>query len=302
MLANFTYDDFLPILARAFSAAVVAPPRSHHETGDTTLLLMPAWNDRHLGVKTVTVTPGNRERGLPSVFATYTLFDAASGQPIARLDGKTLTNLRTAAASALASQFLSPPDASSLLIIGHGTLAPELIRAHASVRPLQHVRVHGRCLDRVRTWIDAHSFGDLDVQPTADLDEAITDFADIISCATTSAIPVFPGRLCIPGQHIDLVGSYQRHTREADDDLMSRAHVVLDTSMAAIESGDIAIPLASGVLTQDRVLGTLGDLTTTSPTIPDDAITVFKSVGVALEDLALAEFIADVIIDEAASQ
>lgn len=289
----FTYEDFLPVLRRAFIAGASAPPRAHYEADGTTLLLMPAWNGKYLGVKTVTVSPSNRDLGLPSVHATYTLYDRPTGSPIAAMDGRTLTNLRTASASALAAGVLAPEDACRLVMIGAGALAPELIRAHAAVRGIQEVRVHARTPGRVAEMIGAHDFGSIDVRPGDNLDSDITEFAQIISAATTSNEAVFRSASCQPGQHIDLVGSYQKHTREADDDLMTRAYVLMDTEMASVESGDLAIPLASGVLTPDRVLGTLAEVLTETPTVPAGSITVFKSVGVALEDLALAEFFAN---------
>ena len=292
ILSHFSYEEFIPVLRNAFLQDTTTPARAHHEAGNTTLLLMPAWNERHLGVKTVTVAPDNRERNLPSVHANYTLFDRITGVPLAQLDGATITTLRTAAASAVAADILAPPTASRLLMIGHGSLATCLIQAHASVRPIREVRVRGRDANNVRAWCDANNFDDITVTPSNNLEQDIREFADIISCATTAASPVFPGHACRANQHIDLVGSYQKHTREADDDLMARAHVLLDTEMAAIESGDIAIPRDSGTLTEDRILGTIADaLNNNTPPLPEDAITVFKSVGVAFEDLALAEFI-----------
>lgn len=293
MLGLYGVREFLPALREAFVGPIVAPTRAHHEADGTTLLLMPAWNERFMGVKTVTVSPGNRDRNLPSVHATYTLFEKESGVPLARFDGKTLTNLRTSAASALACDLLAPRNSERLIMVGTGSLAPDLIRAHCDVRPIRRVRVYGRDADRAARWVREHEFAGVVLEAGADLGADLESFGDIVSVATTSSTPVLPGERVREGTHVDLVGSYQRHTREGDDDLMARAWVLLDTEMAMSESGDIALAMESGALCRDRILGTLGDVLRSSDALhaPAGALTVFKSVGVALEDLALAEFL-----------
>ncbi len=289
----FDYAAFLPWMTEFLQKAGEMPVRTHHQYGQNTLLLMPAWNDRYCGVKVATVAPGNPSLGLPSVQATYLLLDAPTGRPLYLMDGLRLTVLRTAAASALAASLLARPDAHTLLVMGAGRLCPALIEAHATVRPLERVFIWNRHPDRIHQLLAENDFGRLQVEVCEDAASAASE-ADVISCATASPTPILRGDWVTPGTHIDLVGSYRSDMREADDELMRRATIWLDNPAARHESGDIALPLQHGALTADRILGTLQDLllgTCPSRTSPEQ-ITVFKSVGFALEDLALASWLA----------
>ena len=137
----FSYQEFIPFLANFLSEKIEVPQRSHLDMGDNTLLLMPAWNDKFCGVKIALAFPNNYKIGKPTIHAVYTLFDANTGEPLAQMDGKTITNKRTAAASALASNYLSKKESTNLLMVGNGALCPELIKAHASVRPIKNVKI-----------------------------------------------------------------------------------------------------------------------------------------------------------------
>ena len=290
------YADLIAALRRAFRTKGQVPPRPHYTyenpalqmTG--TLLLMPAWQDQYLGVKMATVSPKNGAFQLPAVQGIYTLFETKTGQPIASLEAKTLTNLRTAATSALAADYLATSQAKTLLMVGTGALAPALIRAHATVRPIRRVFVWGRNFSNAKKVAAQFSNALFSVTAVSDLTTYLPE-ADIISCATLSPTALILGRELRAGQHLDLVGSYQPHTREADDECIRRAEVYVDTREGALrESGDLAIPLRTGVLSEADIRGDLFQLCngTASGRRASEAITLFKSVGYALEDLAAA--------------
>jgi ornithine cyclodeaminase len=286
-------------LRDAFRRGAVVPLRHHHTmevpgAADATLLLMPAWQPgRYAGIKIVTVFPSNGDRGLPSVLGSYVLISARDGEPLALIDGRMLTLKRTAAASALAAKYLSRPDSSRLAMIGTGALAPHLILAHASVRPISELIVWGR--DRGKAERLARNFDGrrLKARAAASLQEAV-GWADTISCATLSQEPLVRGAWLKPGQHVDLVGGFTPSMREADDEAISRARVYVDTYAGATkEAGDIVQPLANGTLDMKQIAGELAELA--QGRVPGrsfhNQITLFKSVGTALEDLAAAELV-----------
>jgi alanine dehydrogenase len=286
-------------LRDAFRRGAVVPLRHHHTmevpgAEDATLLLMPAWQPgRYAGIKLVTVFPSNGERGLPSVMGSYVLISARDGQPLALIDGRMLTLKRTAAASALAAKYLSRPDASRLAMIGTGALAPNLIVAHASVRPIAELVVWGRDRDKAERLARNFDGRRLKARAAKSLEEAI-GWADTISCATLSQAPLVLGRWLKPGQHVDLVGGFTPAMREADDEAISRARVYVDTYTGATkEAGDIVQPLANGTLDIKQIAGELAELAQgrVSGRSFHNQITLFKSVGTALEDLAAAELV-----------
>ena len=277
---------------------IITPPRHHHdfpnsEVGsDTTMLLMPAWQDgTDGGVKIVSVSPENGQLGPPTINGSYIYMDALTGQLKAILEAKKMTSMRTAAASALASLFLSRVDAQSMLMIGTGALSAQLVMAHAAVRPIQQVYVWGRSMEKAQEVCERLSQQNFICQPVADV-KSVQGQVDIISTATMSKEPLIKGCDVAPGQHIDLVGSYKPEMREADDDVMSKASIFADVKeMAMIESGDLLIPLRSKVISADDIRADLFDLCRGALGRQDDSeITVFKSVGHALEDLVAARY------------
>ncbi len=295
------WDSLVERLRRAFRRGAEVPVRHHHEIANPggpegTLLLMPAWQaGLHIGIKIVTIFPDNDARGLPSVMGAYLLLDGKSGAPIALIDGPMLTVKRTAAASALASSYLSRPDCERLLMIGTGSLAPYLIMAHASVRPICNVLIWGRSPDKAARLAKRLDRPDFRVAATDDLEAAVRG-AHVISCATLSKDPLVQGDWLQPGQHLDLVGAFRPDMRESDDTAIRRARVFVDTRDGALaEAGDIVQPIESGVLDPDDVAGDLFDLTRGERAGRRfyDQITLFKSVGTALEDLAAAELAAE---------
>ncbi|MFD2262014.1 ornithine cyclodeaminase family protein [Lacibacterium aquatile] len=295
---QLTYPALIDALDAAFCADVTVPVRHHHTVpvpggSDATLLLMPAWTSgRHIGVKMVNVFPDNGARSLPSVMGVYLLFSGETGAPLALMDGPMLTVRRTAAASALASRYLSRPDAATLAMVGTGALAPHLIEAHAAVRPLKKIILVGRSEDKACALRDSlPKMPGVSFEVTTD-GEAAVAAADIVSCATLSRDPVVKGDWLKPGAHLDLVGGFTPEMRETDDAAIRRASVFCDTRAGATkEAGDLVQPLASGVLTQEAIRGDLFDLARkkVGGRRSADEITLFKSVGTALEDLAAAE-------------
>jgi ornithine cyclodeaminase len=282
----------------AFRKPHSVPTRQHYKIEAVaagqrggTLLVMPAWNPGGaLGIKLVTVFPDNAQLALPAVYASYLLLDATSGQPRAILDGTELTLRRTGGASALASRYLSAPDAARLLMVGTGKLAPHLIDSHALVRPIREVRIWGRSADRARALAATLSRSGLSVECTEDL-EAATRWADIVSCATLSQKPLVLGSWLKSGQHLDLVGAFTPDMREVDDEAMARSELYVDTRAGALsESGEILGAIARGIIDRGAVRGEFSDLAAglfkrSGP----QAITIFKSVGTAFEDLVAAQ-------------
>ena len=292
------FPSLIEALRAMFRDGCEVPLRHHHTIpagtqggSKATLLLMPAWQSGgSLGVKIVTVFPDNAQRLLPAVHGTYVLLDAATGVPLAVLDGTALTLRRTAAASALAASYLARPDSRVHLMVGTGALAPHLIAAHAAMRPIRQTLLWGRDPDKAAALAARLATDGFTAEPVADLAEA-AGTADIVTCATLAREPLIRGAWLKPGTHLDLVGGYTPEMREADDDAVARARVYIDTEAALQEAGDIVQPLRSGVLARERIAGDLFALCRgLQPGRRDAAeITLFKSVGTALEDLAAAQ-------------
>ncbi len=294
------FNELVFLLKEAFSTQnQIVPQRHHHEFLDpitdkeTTLLLMPAWQPgQDAGVKIITVNPDNDALGLPSIQGRYIYLDATNGSVKAIVDAKSLTTKRTATASALASSILSKKNASSLLMIGTGALSPNLIRAHASVRSIQNVFIWGRTIEKALLIKERFSNEAFSVNVVENISDVISN-VDIVSCATLSENPLVLGSLIRPGQHIDLVGSYKPHMRESDSELMTKSSIFLDQYEGGLkEAGDIIIPIKEGAIGTSDIKADLFELCAEkhSGRVSDEEITVFKSVGHALEDLVGARY------------
>jgi len=291
------YPSLIARLEEAFKADYTVPLRHHHDVSvpggeNGTLLLMPAWREGGvLGVKVATVFPGNGAKGKDSVMASYLLLDGQTGEPLALAEGRTLTAKRTAAASALAASKLARPDSRKLLMVGTGRLAPELIAAHRAVRPIDNVAIWGRTGHKAASLAARLDSPECRVKAVTNLPCALRE-ADIISCATLATEPLVRGNWLCPGQHLDLVGGFKPNMRETDDDAVTRAALFVDTRAGAChEAGDIADPLKRGVIGKENIKAELAELcrNTHPGRSSDEEITLFKSVGTALEDLAAAE-------------
>ncbi len=299
--AVLQFPALIAAIADAFRAEITVPLRHHHamarKGGEATLLLMPAWTaegaQNFIGTKVATVFPDNVARGQASVTGTYLLMKGDSGEPLAAIDGRVFTLWRTAASSALAASFLARADAESLLMVGAGALAPYLIRAHASVRPLRRIAIWNRTRARAESLAAAFSSLGFDARVADDLESAV-GAADIVSCATLSSTPLVQGNWLRPGTHLDLVGGFKPAMREADDETLRRARLYVDTRAGALqEAGDIVDPLRRGVIREQDIQGDLCDLCRgrVKGRASLDEITLFKSVGTAIEDLATAMLI-----------
>jgi ornithine cyclodeaminase len=295
-----TYPALIDALEQAFRADIAVPERHHHavpQSGrEATLLVMPAWTEaadadgeRFLGCKLVAIFPDNAARNIPSLSGSYLLMSGTTGVPLAVMDAPTLTAWRTAAASALAARFLAREDAATLLMVGAGTLAPHLIRAHRSVRPISRVILWNRTRSRAIATAFALGAAGIDVEVGDDLATAVAQ-ADIVSCATLSTAPLIQGAWLKKGAHVDLVGAFTPKMREADDAVLKRARLYVDTRAALKEAGDLAGPLRRRVIKAASVAGDLGALCRGKARGRQTAqeITLFKSVGTAIEDLAAA--------------
>ena len=297
---NTNFIDLISTIKQCFAVnEIIVPQRHHHdfpnpEIGqDSTMLLMPAWHpSKDAGVKIVTVSPENGKFNLPSIQGTYIYLDASNGKLKALLEAKSLTVKRTAAASALASSYLSKKNASSMLMIGTGALSINLIKAHTSVRPISTVYIWGRNFNKAQSICDELQNENFSIKSIKNIETKISE-VDIISCATLSKTPLVLGSHLKEGQHIDLVGAYKPDMREADDDTIKKASIFLDTYQGGLkESGDIVIPLQRGILKEEDIKADLFELCSNKKQgrTNDNEITVFKSVGHALEDLAAASY------------
>jgi len=293
--AALTFPSLIDALAEAFRGRFLAPTRHHHVIdrpggAHATHLLMPAWTTTgdYIGVKIVNVFPENGKLGLPAVLGTYVLQSGKTGETLAVLDGSRLTPWRTAAASGLATRYLAQVDSRKLLIVGAGALAPFLTRAHASQRQIETVEIWNHRPDGARKTAEALRAQGFRAQAVDDLRSAVEQ-ADIISCATLAQTPLISGAWLRPGQHLDLVGAFNMNMREADDLALKRARIFVDTPAALSEGGDVAQGLRSGAIQNSDVVSDLAALVSGAPGRgAAEEITLFKSVGAAIEDLAAA--------------
>jgi len=286
---------------------VVTPMRSHFDfegaqgERDSTLLLMPSWlPGKSVGVKIVTVSPANARLNLPSIHGVYIFFDAQTGECKYIFDARAVTVKRTAATSALASSYLSREDSSVLLMMGTGALSPELIKAHTSVRPIEKVLVWGRDLEKAKGVCEILGAEKFSTEPVTNLKEACKK-ADIISCATLSKTPILLGDFIHSGQHIDLVGAYRPDMREADNGVIQSARIFVDHYAGALkECGELLIPLNENIIQRSDVLAELSELCSSKKTGRHSSteVTLFKSVGHAMEDLIAAQIIAAFIANK----
>jgi ornithine cyclodeaminase len=260
----------------------------------TCMALMPAWGPGHdLTTKIFTLFPTNREKGLPTIHAVILVFDPSNGSLKAIVDGTEVTRRRTACMSALAADYLARQDCNNLLVCGAGALAPHAALAHASVRPIECIEVWARREEAAEAVVDflRSQRGDLELRVATNLSEACGR-ADIVSCQTSSPDPIVFGEWITAGTHIDLVGSHDPNRRECDDEVARISKIYVDVMETAMrEAGDILVPLRSGVITKSHIIGDLSDLTRkiVNGRIAAEEITLFKSTGSSLADLAAAE-------------
>ncbi|MEX3070695.1 ornithine cyclodeaminase family protein [Vibrio alginolyticus] len=299
--SHLPWDALINKLDETFRKGVHAPSRHHHTIerpdGEATMLLMPAWEQNgYIGMKMLNVFPQNSDVGLPAISGLYMLSEGKHGQTIACIAGNELTRRRTAAASALAAKYLAKESAETLLIVGTGQVAPMLIEAHAAVRPIKRVLVWGRNPDKAKELVNQYQGyqGGFclieDISVVESLEQASSE-ADIISCATLSTQPIIKGDWLTEGTHLDLVGAFRKDMRECDGVAVEKSDVYVDTWAGAMgEAGDLHQAVDEGYFKMDQILGDLEQLTRdeVSGRKTDNSVTMFKSVGASLEDLAAA--------------
>jgi len=268
---------------------------------DAHLLIRAAWQQgRDMGAKLVTSFPDNPNspKALPATQAVYVLFDGANGEPLAAVDGTALTLRKTAADSALGSQYLSREDTATMLMVGAGAQAPHMIMAHLAVRPSIHeIMVWNRTRARAQALVDTLSSEGLRIEVADDLQPAARR-ADLICCATMAAEPLIHGEWLKPGTHLDLVGAFTPEMREADDEALGRGSIFVDSRLTTLDTvGEFVIPIAAGVITESDVLADLYDLVGgRHPGRRDpDEITLFKNGGGGHLDLMTARFVVSAV-------
>ncbi|WP_163271904.1 ornithine cyclodeaminase family protein [Chelativorans alearense] len=292
--AALPYDQLIPAIRDAFAQDAKVPLRHHHSISqadgtEATLLLMPSWqtNGGVIGVKIVTIFPGNTARRLPGLHSTYMLCDGTTGEHLALIDGNQITGRRTVGVAALAASYLARADARRLLIVGAGRIGSLSPYAFKCVRDIEDITVWDRERTSSEKLVATLNAQGIAAQVTYDLEEAVRA-ADIISCATLSTEPLIRFEWLAPGTHLDLIGSFTPHMREADDECIARGSVYIDSTDAFRETGDLIGPIKAGRIKESDIVGTLSDLC--SGRLPgrksEDEITVFKAVGTGLSDLA----------------
>ncbi|PBB51908.1 MULTISPECIES: ornithine cyclodeaminase family protein [Mesorhizobium] len=293
--ARLDWAGLIEELRANFAAArTVAPVRQVLEidlpNGDkATLLIMPAWEGgRAIGVKVVTFFPGNTARGKPTISAGMLMFDGADGQFTAALDGDALTARRTAAASALAADYLARKDVQTLFVVGTGQLALSVAQAHASVRAYTRVLIWGRSGEKARSLAAALVGRGLPAENCEDIESGCR-LADVISSVTASTMPIIRGGWLREGSHLDLIGAFKADMRESDTAAITGARVFVDGRAGAILAGDLAQPIAEGAFLAEDIVADLTELAQGHPVrLNEISRTVFKSAGLSQEDLAAA--------------
>jgi ornithine cyclodeaminase len=262
--------------------------------GADAFALMPAVLGSSIGAKVITVFPGNDATPYDSHMGVVLYFDDTNGRLLAIIDASSVTGIRTAAVSGLATRLLSLPNASRLALLGAGVQAMKHLEAMRAVRPISSVRLWSRSADR-RARFAAWAGKTLGIEvETCDRAEAAVRGADVICTVTSSRVPVLEGAWLAPGAHINAVGASLAGARELDTDAVVRSRVYVDRRESALnEAGDLLIPRDEGAIDNSHIRGEIGQLVTgaVAGRAADDEITLFKSLGLAVEDVAAARFI-----------
>lgn len=251
--------------------------------------LLPSWNSSLIGVKSFTYFPDNPKPPYESLYSKILLFDRAHGEPLALVDGTSVTFWRTAGISGLASRFLSREDSKTLLLLGTGNLAQYIIRAQVSVRPIDRVLVWGRTPANAQRIVElmAAELNGVNFSVVDDLQAACGE-ADIVVSATGSHEPLVHGDWITPGTHTDFIGNHHATKRECDTALVVKSKVYADSRVNCFkEAGEVLVPIDEGAITKDHVVGELTEMCAGTIELreSDDEITLFKSIGMAMSDL-----------------
>ena len=290
--ASLSFNKVIDALKEGFSKPAGTPTRQVFELSDSeenhdAFAVLPAWNEDVIGVKSFTYFPSNAEHGYKSLYSKIMLFDRLHGEPLALVDGTSVTLWRTAAVSALASQYLSRQDSAHLVYFGSGNLSRYMIEAHMSVRDIKKVTIIARNTDKsesLRTLL-AEKYSDVEFL-LGESNQATISSADIISCGTGAHNPLFDGNWLSDGVHIDLIGNHHRQFRECDSVSVVRSKVFVDSRKNVLnEAGELLIPIAEGVFSEQQIIAELSEMHQLKTVRAKTDITLFKSVGTALSDL-----------------
>lgn len=296
---SLNFADLVPLLKQSFSKPFHMPQRQVHllapedKSSHDAFALLPSWNEEVIGNKAFTYFPENAEKhDLPGLFSKIMLFKRNTGEPLALVDGTSVTYWRTAAISALASQLLSREDSKHLMLFGTGNLSTYILHAHLTVRPINKVTIWGRSLAKVGNLIDEMStqYPQVEFVASSNVDDECAQ-ADIICCATASKKPLFNGELIKAGCHIDCLGNHVVNARECDTTTVQRARVFVDSLTNTLnEAGELLIPIEEGAFNAQDIIGELADMCKKPEILRQSAqeITLFKSVGTAISDLVAA--------------
>lgn len=291
------FRNSLPLIC----SSVQSPIRQNYTIDpSSSLLLMPSWSTSpslpYIGIKIVTAFAQNSARNLPGVNASYLLFDSSTGRTLATMDGTELTHWRTACVSALAAHFLVREGAEVLVMIGAGSLAPYLIRAHLVAIPsLKKVIIWNRSAQKAQDLakkLREEETGDVSFEHRNCLEEIVA-LGDVVSCATSSESPLVKGSVLKAGAHLDLVGSFRPSMRECDDEAIRRGRVFVDCEAALVEAGELVGAFERRIISHADIAGRLLDLVEGEKggRISSDEITVFKSVGSAVVDILASQLL-----------
>ncbi|WDE07329.1 ornithine cyclodeaminase family protein [Thalassomonas viridans] len=308
---QLNFDELIDLLKLGFSRPFSMPQRQSYSltankatqehpapagSSRDGFTLLPAWNEEVIAAKAFTYFPDNeKNHKLPSLFSKILLFSRHTGEPLALVDGTSITYWRTAAVSALASRFLSRENSTHLLLFGTGHLARYLLHAHLRVRKLRRATLWGRNSAKVRDLCETFSnlYPEVDFHISSELSREVPT-ADIICCATGAKTPLFDGKWLSPGTHIDCLGNHLKDARECDSTTVSRARVYVDSlSNCLAEAGELLLPIQEGHFDEKDIVGELADICSGKVSVRQTAeeITLFKSVGTALSDLLSAHLV-----------
>ena len=290
--ASLSYPQLIDSLQEAYGGSYSMPPRQvfllDENKSNDAFAVLPSWNEELIGVKAFTYFPG-AEEPYKSLYSKVLLFNRDHGEPLALVDGTTVTFWRTAGISGLATRLLSREDSETMLLLGTGNLASYIIKANLSVRSLKKVMVWGRNLEKAKSVIDSVSVEYPDVQFEAIEDRAAACAeADIVVAATGSHEPVVLGQWIKPGTHTDFIGNHHADKRECDTELIKKAKVYADSRVNAFkEAGEILVPISEGSFTEEGVVAELSEMCNGKALLREneDEITLFKSIGMAMSDL-----------------
>ena len=292
--AALSYPAMVDALQEAYSGSFSMPPRQvflldEEPENHDAFAVLPSWNDELVAVKSFTYFPDNPKPKYASLYSKIMLFDRKHGEPLALVDGTSVTFWRTAGISGLASRLLSRADSKTLLLLGTGNLAPYIIRAQLSVRPIDRVMVWGRTPGNAQAIVEplAKENDAVRFEVVADLQTACGE-ADIIVSATGSHDPLVLGDWVRPGTHTDFIGNHHATKRECDTALVAKSKVYADSYVNCFkEAGEVLVPISEGAITKDHVVGELTEMCSGAVALREskDEITLFKSIGMALSDL-----------------